>query len=520
MTLKFVDFAVIVVYLLTISGISVYWSKRQTNREEYFLGSRNVHWLLAGGSILASLISSASFLTVPGEMIQFGVSYLVGIAVLPLVIPVVTHFLLPVIHALPITTAYEYLEKRFGPGVKRLGEVLFVLRVSLWMAIIVYTASLAIVEVTSWPFYPTILLVGIVTSFYTAVGGFQTVVWTDNVQMIVMLAGIFGIPLVIWTMTQTGPGEWWTIFSQAGRTKIQVFSFDPTVRMTLFAVILSQFFWNICLNASDQVVVQRYLSTPALAPARKSVWVATILQMVVVASLAFCGLALFAGYWLSSGLQVQEFQNQLAPQADRLLPRFIGAELPPGISGLLLGALLAAAMSSLSSGINSVSSVVSGYFSREGNGHKGGSALRTEKMVAFGCGAFVTGAAAILAFVITRTGWNLLEMSTRVGGLLLGPLAVLFFGGMLFHWTGREAVLIGFSVSLASSAFIAFGSEIFGLQNRISFLWVVPFPVIVGVICTGLVGRWLPRPSELQVQGLAFGRMLSKQRPQKISTTL
>ncbi len=502
MQLRPADVAVVVAYLAALSLIGAFLSKHQSSRAEYFLGGRQTHWLLAGGSILASLISSASFLYIPGEMIRYGISYFLGLAVLPLIIPVVTRVVLPIIHALPITSAYDYLEKRFAANVRRLAEAVFVMRVSLWMAIIIYTASLAVSEVTAWNVVVTVVLVGVSTTLYTTVGGFRTVVWTDNLQMLIMFAGAFAIPAVVWSMTQQNPVEWWRAFSAADRTRIEVFSVDPTVRMTLVAVVVSQFFWSVSLSISDQVVVQRFLATPTLGDARRSVWVATFLQMLVVASLAFCGLALFAANWHVSGMHPQEFQNQITRDADRLLPRFIARDLPTGLAGLLLAALLAAAMSSLSSGINSVSSVLSGYVSRRHEFPTSGS-LRMEKWTAFTAGAGVTAAAWVLVATIERTGWNLLELSSRVGGLFVAPLAVPFAAGMLFRWVGTTAVLCGFAASLASSIFIAFGKELFGLQNSISFLWVVPVPFLLGLLCAGLAGLLLPAPSQAQIQGLA-----------------
>jgi solute:Na+ symporter, SSS family len=513
MKLTSIDFAIILAYILSLFAISFYYSRRQQSRSEYFLGGRQTHWLLAGGSILATLISTTSFLVVPGELIRYGVTYFIGLVGLLLVAPVVTRVLLPIFHKLPITSVYDYLDQRFSPNIRVLAEAVFLLRVSLWMALIVYTCSLAVVEVTNWSLYGTIAAIGLITTLYTAAGGFRTIIWTNNLQLLITFGGTLGIPVFIWFITKTSPLEWWSVFSSAGRTQIEFFSTDLTVRMTLVSVILSQFFWHICLNASDQVVVQRYLSTPSLPAARRSVWFSTGLHMFAVASLNICGLALFAVYWRNSGLDVQQFQNQIATQADQLLPRFIGQSLPVGISGILLASVLAAGMDSLASGINSLASVISGYFrTRLAGSESNPGSLRAEKLVAFFAGAAVTGAACLLSLVAAHGGWNLLELATRVGGLLIGPMGVLFFGGILFHWVGSKAVLTGFSVSLASSIFISFGKEIFGLERSVSLFYVVPIPFLVGLLVAAAIGFFLPSPPVTRIEGLVLGRMRPIQR--------
>jgi len=525
MKLTSLDFLVIVGYLIGLSAIGLYYGKRQTSRDEYFLGGRQVHWLLAGGSIMATLLSTATYLFVPGEMVRYGITYFVGLLALPLVIPVVTRVIVPVLLDLRITSAYEYLERRFSKGVRTLAAVVFVIRTFMWMGIVIYTASLAITEVTGWNVYVTILLTGSVTTIYTAVGGFRTVIWTDNLQLLILLGGALVIPIVIGVSTGTGLPSWWSAFSDAGRTTTLAFSFDLTVRTTLVAVVLGQFFWSICTNAGDQVVVQRYLSTPSLSSARKSVWVFTILQIILVAGLAVVGLALFAANWQASGLPVQEFQDQIAPRADRLLPRFIAEGLPAGLSGLLLAALLAAAMSSLSSAINSISTVAAVDLTRQPRTAVAeGGGLERERAISLLAGIMGLAMACAVAFVATRTTWNLLELSLRVGHLFVGPLAVLFFAGILFNRVGTPAALWGFAVSTGLSVFICFGKELFGLERSISFVWIVTLPFLLGLAAAALLGPWLATPTapqvrDLTMRGLAAARLARAAQNERGSTS-
>ena len=171
MQLTTLDLVVVVVYMALLSGIGIYFSRRQTSREEYLLGGRSMHWMLLGGSMMATLLSTITFLSVPGEMMRYGIAYLSGIIAMPLFVPVANRVLIPVLRRLPITSVYEYLEKRFDVSFRSLASFLFVLRTVIWMGLIIYTCSFAVAEITGWDLYFTIIATGLVTTFYTTAGG-------------------------------------------------------------------------------------------------------------------------------------------------------------------------------------------------------------------------------------------------------------------------------------------------------------------------------------------------------------
>lgn len=487
MHLTLLDFGVIVAYMASVSLIGVYFSGRQTSREEYLLGDRSIHWLLIGGSVAATIVSTLTFLAVPGEMIRYGVAYFSGVVALPLVVPVINKVLIPMLRSLPITSAYEYLEKRFDVRFRSLAALVFVFRALLWMGIIIYTCSFAVSEITVWNLYVTILYTGLITTFYTAVGGLRTVVWTDNLQLLVLFGGALAVPVIVGFSIGSGPMDWWHTFSQAGRAEIQIFSWDPTVRITVVGTLMTVFFWNICTHGSDQVMVQRYLSTPSLQAARRSVWVFVTFYILIIIALMISGLALFAFHARQAGVPIQQFQQQITTQADRIMPQFIATELPAGVSGLMLAALLAAAMSSLSSGINSVSGVVvSDLFQRFGLFDSYSRTLRMDKLVAIATGLVSVSVALAIAISVKRTDWNLTELGGRVNQIFVGPLGVLFFAGMLFRRVGKQAAFLGFVLAMAVSMLLCFGGEWFG--SSISFLWIVPIPFLAGLACAGLLG--------------------------------
>jgi len=481
MRLSAFDLVVIVAYFASLSAIGIYFSRRQNTRSEYYLGDRGMHWLLVGGSVLATLLSTITYLSIPGEMIRYGVTYFAGTLMVPAMVPIVSRVIIPTITRMPITSAYEYLEKRFGHPTRRLATLVFLVHTLVWSGLIFYTASIAVAQVAGWSLLPTILVMGIVTIFYTTAGGIRTVIWTDNLQLLILFGGALAIPVYIAFSLGTGPSEWWRTFSEAGRSGIVLFSWDPTVRLTLFGVLLNILAWEMCTHSSDQVAVQRYLTTPDMHTARRSLWTYAVFRVVLGLSLAFCGLALFAFYAAKSGAPAAAFQKEVAPVADRLMPRFIAEQLPSGLAGLMIAALLAAAMSSLSSAINSVAGVISTDYLR----HHQGDSLKWDKVIVVASGLFGMTVAITVNYAMERLNWNLVEMTGRLNHIWVGPLASLFFAGVLLHRASQAAVITGFVAGSLLSLTICF--------SRISFMWVVPASVTFSFL-VAFVASYVCRP--------------------------
>lgn len=496
MQLNTLDIIVIIAYMAMMSLIGLYFSRKTEDREDYFLGGRGMHWILVGGSL--SLFSTISFMAVPGEMIRYGLGFFVAYLVVPLIIPVINRVVLPILMKLPISSAYDYLDKRFGVGVMTASEYVFVLKTILWMGAIIYTASLAVAAVTGWNIFFIIAIIGIITTFYTSAGGLQSVIWTDFIQTMLFTGCALVIPIYIMYATGVGPFGWWESFSQAGRTEITMFSLDPTVRVTTIGNMSSVFFYFVCVSSSDQMIVQRYLSTPSLKDAKRSVWVYIISNLTSIIFLMICGLSLFAFYLSKSTLPINEFQQQIAVTADKAMLQFIVQELPHGIAGLIVAGLLAAAMSGLSSGMNGIASVLITKFPQGEDSRfkifKNG--LWLERLIGISMGALGVLLAVGITISMERTNWNLVELSGRVVNLFVGPLAVLFFAGLLLKRSNAVSVLIGFSVSVAVSIFIGFSKQMFGFQS-ISFIWIIPASFVAGFVVTWIISLFHAKNEEL-----------------------
>jgi len=280
---------------------------------------------------------------------------------------------------------------------------------------------------------------------------------------------------------------------------------DPFVRISMLGIIVESFFWHVATNSADQVAVQRYLSTSSVGAARRAFCVSAIFTIVLLLLMMLVGLALFGFYFQQSGLDPKLFQAGIAADADARLPQFIARELPAGLSGLLLAAILAAAMSSLSSGINSISSVVMTDFV---NRFRASTSSRGTVKVAMGTAlaAGLTGlgmALGVDAFM-RSSGWNLLEMVERINHLFVGPLGALFLAGLLFRRAGAAAALVGFAAGLGTSVLIAFSKEFFSLEEGVSFMWIIPSSFLVSLAVSLVTARLFPPPSEEQLAALGL----------------
>jgi SSS family solute:Na+ symporter len=358
-----IDWLVVVAYGAASLGIGFHFARKQRTTEEYFTAGRNARPFLAGISLFAALFTVISYIANPGEYIQNGPVVAITHAVqFPFTYMAVGWLMIPVIMRLPITSAYELLEKRLGRPVRLLGSMVFILTRLVWMSLILFTVSRVLIYTLGWdPRYgPSLEIVtGLVTITYTLVGGIDAVMVTDVMQLFVLLAGaLFTIGSI--SVRLGGISEWWPRHWQAHWAPQPLISFDPHVRVTVASGLISSLLWAVCVAGSDQIVVQRYLTTRDAATARRAYLLNAISSSVVAAILGLVGAALLRFYQMHPGGLPRGIT--FAKNGDALFPHYISHYLPVGISGLVVSGLLAAAMSGLSSGINSITTVVSKDF--------------------------------------------------------------------------------------------------------------------------------------------------------------
>lgn len=422
---SFLDYAVFVVYLVATVAIGTLFIKGQRDLNEYFLAGRTMGSVIVAMTILASLFSGISFLAAPSEGYSSGpVYYLVNAAFL-IATPLTAIVFIPVFYKARFFTAYQYLEERFSVQLRTLASASFIMRVLLWLGAATYAPALALEQATGMPLWFTILCTGLLTTIYTTFGGMRAVIWTDVMQLVVLFGGQLAITLVALSRLPGGVDQVIELGKQSGRLDLS-FSPDPTVRLTLWGLIIGAAFMHLVQMATDQVSVQRYLSASSMKVAQRGLWLKLAMTLPVTAVFYGTGLVLFAFYQVNG----DPLTSGKIAKADQILPYFVMNEMPHGLPGLFIAAIFAASMSTISAGINSLTSAsLVDFYQRlwrnpDLSEHN---QLKIARWLTFAYGTIVI----ILAFVVQRLG-TLLEATNKVIGLIGGPLVGLFLLGIFF----------------------------------------------------------------------------------------
>ncbi|MBE9511186.1 MAG: sodium/solute symporter [Bacteroidetes bacterium] len=483
----FLDWMVIAMYSIGMLGIGVYYKRKTKTTDDYMLGGRKMKSWSVGLSLFATLFSAITYLAMPGEMIMYGPMMWCKLASLPFVFVVVGWFLIPYIMKLRISSAYELLEVRLGVRVRILASVFFLLMRLIWMAVIIYmVAQKVIMPVMGWSENTAIwvsMVLGIITIIYTSLGGLRGVVLTDVIQSFILFGGtILAIIIIInhfGSFSDLIPTEWpehWAEWK----------FFDVNARVSFMTVVISVFGWYVCTSGSDQMAIQRYLATRDAKAARKAFLYSMISNIFVYFMLAVLGIALLAYYKANPDLITPG--KSLISVADSLFPQFIVHGFPVGISGLVFAGLLAAAMSSLSSGINSSSLVALNDFIIRFKKQKlsQSNQVKLARIITFVIGFVII----LLSLGIGNVKGNLLEVTFKTVNLLVAPLFVPFFMAMFVNRSTENGVLTGTIISALTAVFISFSNELFSLS--ISFLWIIPGSFTVGVVISYLLSMIMP----------------------------
>ena len=344
-----IDYVIASLYVLATAGFGAWFVRRSNTMEGFTLAGKLIPGWAIGLSLLATYLSSISFLANPGKSYASDWRPFVFSLTLPIAILVATRWFIPLYRNKVKTTAYEYLEQRFGVWARvYMGAAYILLQIGRF-AVVLYLTALALASLLATDTATLIVLLGGLTIAYTLVGGFAAVIWTDVVQSVVLLLG--GM-LCLYLLLSHMPGGWEQLSATAVRQdKFALGSMDADLLVQGFWVI---FIFGIVENLKnfsvDQNYVQRFLSAPSEAQARKSLWLGGLLYIPVSALFFMIGTALFVYYLNVPAAGLPE-------EADKVFPYFIVNELPTGLVGLVIAGVLAAGMSTLDSSLNSSATV-------------------------------------------------------------------------------------------------------------------------------------------------------------------
>jgi len=435
-----VNYSVLTAYLLTLVGMGVYFSRREKTTDDFFLAGRRIPWWAAGISIFGTQLSAITFMAIPAKTYATDWVYFLGNMCIVLMAPFVILLYLPFYRKLNVTTAYQYLEKRFNIAVRLFGSAAYILLQLGRMAIVIFLPAIALSTVTGISIYSCILLMGLLCTFYTVLGGIEAVIWSDVLQVVVLLGGAVLSLLIIALNTEGGFAGIISTAAENNKFHIVNRTWDWTTT-ALWVVLLGNFLNQLVPYTADQTVVQRYLTTSTEKQAAKSIWTNAVLT--IPASVIFFGLgtALFVFY------KANPDRLEPALKTDAIFPLFIVQQLPVGISGLLIAGVFAAAMSSLDSSMNSVATaIVTDFYRRFKPGSPDSTRLRLARWLTVILGATATIAGLLMATYEIKSLWDLF---TKILGLFGGSLAGLFALGIFTRRSHGYGALVGAATSAA-----------------------------------------------------------------------
>ena len=440
--LHWLDWVVIVVYLGGMIGIGLYFYLREKrgSTENFFVGNRSIPFWAAGVSLYAANTSSISFIAIPAKAFESNWQYLTNNLIAVLGLMFVAVWIVPLLRRLDLMSVFSYLETRFHPAIRMLASALAILtQIGSRMSVILLLPALAIATITGMNVTLSIVLMGGFTIIYTAMGGMKAVIWTDFVQVIVKMGGaVFAIGFIIFSL-RGGLPEFLSVANAEDKMHLLDFSFDMT-KATVWGFIFLVLFDVVLTFPKDQVLMQRTLSTKSDREAGRSIWAFAAIMIPGGFVFYMIGTALFVFYKAHP-----ERMDPLLP-IDATFPLFIGAELPMGVTGLIIAGIFAAAMATLSGIMNSVATLVSvDFYERLVKDPSEKKGVFFAEVMTVVVGLIGIGVAILLSRINVT---SLFDVSIELAGLLGGGFAGAYTLGMFTRRANSAGVAIGIASSI------------------------------------------------------------------------
>jgi SSS family solute:Na+ symporter len=507
--LPFIDIAIIIFYLVAMVGIGFYFSRRNKNTEQFTRAAGKIPGWAIGLSIYATFLSSNTFLGVPGKAFGSNWNAFVFSLSMPLAAWAASRYFVPFYRSTGEISAYTHLEKRFGPWARTYAVVCFLLTQFARMGSIFFGMALSLQALTGFSMSSIMIVMGVCIIIYTVLGGMEAVIWTEVVQGIIKTLGAL---LILFLVVREIPGGFPAIFDIAEtNNKMSLGSLSPNLTESTFWVVLFYgFFVNLNNFGMDQNYIQRYHTARSSKQASRSVWVCV--WMYVPASLLFfiIGTALYALYQSQPAMadpvklqvaaeklgstagmaSLQELAATLKPSdyGDKILPHFMVTHVPKGLVGLIIAAILSAAMSTISSNMNASATVFTmdiyrKYIRRTITDKQQLSVLHIATVV-FGLVGLGVGLAMIGAKSLLDTWWTL-------SGIFAGGMLGLFLLGLISRRTGNAEALTATIIGVLVILWMTFSGR---FPEKYAFL-KSPFHtnmiIVVGTLTIFLVGLLL-----------------------------
>jgi len=471
-----IDVVVLSSLLLAAIVVGIWSGRKNPDVESYFLGDRSLPWWAILGSIVATETSTATVLSIPGagygevgmRWLQIALGFVLGRAV-------VVRVFLPLYFQGKLFTAYQVLDQRFGGATKSMASLLFLVTRNFGDGLRLFLAGLVVHTLLGWPFAASVIAMGVVTIVYTVFGGLRSVVWNDCVQFVIYILGGAAAVLIIASNIPGGWSQLWVFAESSGKSQLFEVGFSISDPYNIWAGIIGGAVLTIGTHGTDHMMVQRYLSARSRRDAGRAIFLSSFVVLFQFALFLFIGVELACFYSLEGNVPPAE--------ADQVFAHFIVHSFPQntGLIGLMLAAILSAAMSTLSSSLNASASVLLNdfYLPRCRTPPVPESQLRLSRWltVVFGVVQISIG---IWAITLEET---VIHNALTIAGFSAGILLGVFSLGVLSRRAGQTAALTGAIAGLAILLFVQFKAPDLG--------WKVAWPwlAVIGSVTTCVVGE-------------------------------
>lgn len=442
--LTWIDYALLLGYMILIAGIGLYFTRRQGSAEDYFTAKVKIPGWVMGISLFASTLSSFTFIAFPGWAYDGNWEVLIREYMSGIAFVFSAFVLIPLYRQIVRMSVFEYLEARFSTFARVYSSAGVLLLAPIGFGIIIYVMCLAVNSITGWNIHTIIVVVAVITVVYTLFGGIEGVIWTELIQGLLFMGS--GVLVVVYLLFFAGssPSELLQVATSSEKFKLAEPSFSMTEQTVWLMLWAGMFHWfNTFAAAPAQI--QRYLITPDLKQAIRGTAISTLCCMFTWASFLLIGTLLWAYYHLFP----ERMREDIANQGDKVLPYFMGSELPTGIAGLILAGVCASAMSGVSSGINSTAACfMSDFHDRFAKNNSD----RRRLIVSKAC-VLVYGVAA-LAIALALTRWEggmmkfAFDIANLAGSILAGGGLAMFMLGIMTWRTTAKGLYVGLGAGL------------------------------------------------------------------------
>lgn len=474
---KWLDYCIVIGYLVLLAAISYHFSRRKQTSESYFRGSQKIPYWAVGISVMATQVSAIGFMSIPAKAYATNWTYFSGVWTWFLVVPIVTWAFIPFFRKLNLTSAYEYLEQRFSSQVRLLSAIVYCLYQIGRMGLVVYLPAVALSAVAPLDTISCILIMGLLSTVYTVLGGIEAVIWIEVIQAILLMGGAIVCVILAINGIDGGMSGFWQTAVADDKFSVGSLNLDFS-SSSLIVLLIGNIFIRLGNLISDQAIVQRYMTTKSVKDARKSLWMDVKVSIPWAIIIYLLGTALYVYYKNHPGLL-----NPSLP-TDGILPSFVAHTAPSGLSGLIIAAVFAASMATIESHIHSVATIFTiDLYGRRARQKSSQQQLKTAKVTTVVLGLLATMLAVILLYFDIK---SILDLFTELTGVFLGASAGLFLLGIFTTRANSTGAVAGAIISsLIILSLQRFSAVNFWLYSAIGMLSCLLIGYLFSFFLTG-----------------------------------